>query len=222
MAPVHLRVAATQAPMSPRFVSTAVFPPPALDGSYHDDWGKGIIDLAACKVKVGHDPQNLYFTFAVTDDGKAVPPANVAGGKWAWKTRENRFLPRGESNTVMIEIRPDPAHKERQFAILVNASGETLTAAYGDPAIADPRAWQSGAQTSVKEASDRSWSGIVAIPWDALGLKLHPGMEIEADISHWRAGTGVRYWSLSSDTREAAQQPGPAKERFGTITFPEH
>jgi hypothetical protein len=219
MAPSRFRMS-TQRPMAPRFSSSAVFPPPAIDGTYHDDWGNGAIDLGASKVKVGHDPQNLYLSFAGTD-GKVVPPSQVDGGKWAWKSNENRWLPREESNTVMIEIQPDPANEMRQFAILINASGKAVTAAYGDPAIADPRAWQGGVRSAVKRVNENGWSGSVAIPWEALRVKLSPGMEIKADISHYRAGMGVRYWSLPSDNGEAAQQPAPAKKQFGIITFPE-
>ena len=58
--------------MAQQFHSTAIFPAPALDGKFGDHWSRAVVTPAedkadaadsALRVKVAHDPQNLYFTF---------------------------------------------------------------------------------------------------------------------------------------------------------------
>jgi hypothetical protein len=214
MAPALGRLAVERS-LPPRFTSVALFPAPPIDGRHHEYWGNAFIGLGKCNVRVGHDPQNLYFSFGVTGKATDAPPPKAGGRAAGPKPSGVRLLPDEDEEAVLIEIQPDAANVSRRVAILLNRSGETKTAIPGDPA-ADGLASGNGAHAAVKSDDPGNWSGSVAIPWQSLGIKLMPGMEIRVAISLWEPGKDPLYWS----SRPVNQKP--TGETAGVISFPEH
>jgi hypothetical protein len=214
----------------PQFQSSAVFPAPPLDARFQEDLKGGSLTLVdpttgrpavpATTVKIAHDAQHLYLTFKATEDGAAPLPA-AGDGKgynnsgWTWLDKELRRHPLSASNTLLIQLQPDPAKPERQASILVNASGKTLAALYGEPKLSDPAKWESGVKASTQIAAG-GWTGTVVIPWKPLGLQLSPGMEIKANVTRFRPGKEPTMWS-----RGPSSKPSLGHSHLGSIYFPE-
>jgi hypothetical protein len=181
---VHRKRLSAEAPVAQQFHSTAIFPAPALDGKFGDHWSRAVITPAedkadaaasALRVKVTHDPQNLYYTFRNGAAGEAKD-ADAAGFR--------------------LTIQPDPGAK-KYLTLTIRASGRSTSTRRG--ADGAQEAWTSEARVAVQTAAD-GWTGTVAIPWGLLGLKLHPGMKInvriaglsqEKETAVWPAGAGV-------------------------------
>ncbi|MBT4820890.1 MAG: DUF4838 domain-containing protein, partial [Lentisphaerae bacterium] len=216
--PVYMRVVGADQPPLPQFTSSAVFPPPPIDGTYHSEWGGAAVDLVRARVKIAHDPQSLYLTFEAKEDGTAPLPSELDGRDWFWAGRDRWYLPRGASNSIMLEIQPDPSNATRHFSLLVNVSGQCLDAFYGDLDLTNPRDWKSDVRAATTVNED-GWTGTVAIPWKSLGLRLRAGTQIRANISHWRAGKATTYWSPLPAGWDHAQRRDCSRERFGIISF---
>ena len=208
-----------------QFQSSAVFPAPPLDARFQEEWKGGNFTLSdattgrtavpATTVKVAHDAQHLYLTFKATEDGTAPLPAPLDGKGWTWADKNRRYLPLGASNSLLIQLEPDPAKPERQASILVNASGKTFAALYGDPTLTEPARWESGVKASTQIAAG-GWTGTIIIPWKSLGLQLSPGMEIKANVTRFRAGKEPTMWSSGPTPK-----PKPGHQHFGSLFFPE-
>jgi hypothetical protein len=222
--PVRVGLPTLGAP--PQFQSATLFPAPEILGTFQEGWSESAITLRGpdgqtaspgTQVLVGHDPQNLYLTFRAEEDGSAPLPSEADGKSWFWGGVGGRSLPRSSSNTLMIEIQPDPA-VDRSAAILINASGAHLDFLYGDPAVENPRQWQSKARVAVA-VDDKGWSGTVAIPWSSLGVNLHAGLAVKANITRVRSGQANSAWSPLPPTWNAATAADRGRERFGTLHF---
>jgi len=208
-----------------QFQSSAVFPAPSLDARFHEDWKGGNLTLSdattgrtavpATIVKVAHDAQHLYLTFKANEDGTAPLPAALDGKGWTWADKNRRYLPLGASNSLLIQLQPDPAKPERHAAVMVNASGQAFAALYGDPKLTYPAKWKSGVKASTQIAAD-GWTGTIIIPWKSLGLQLSPGMEIKANITRFRGGKEPTMWSSGPTPK-----PKPGHQHFGSLFFPE-
>ena len=208
-----------------QFQSSAVFPAPPLDARFQEEWKGGNLTLSdattgrtavpATTVKVAHDAQHLYLTFKATEDGTAPLPAPLDGKGWTWADKNRRYLPLGASNSLLIQLQPDPAKAERHAAIMVNASGKTFAALYGDPTLTDPARWESGVKASTQIAAG-GWTGTIIIPWKSLGLQLSPGMEIKANVTRFRAGKEPTMWSSGPTPK-----PKPGHQHLGSLFFPE-
>jgi hypothetical protein len=208
-----------------QFQSSAVFPAPPLDARFQEEWKGGNFTLSdattgrtavpATTVKVAHDAQHLYLTFKATEDGTAPLPAPLDGKGWTWADKNRRYLPLGASNSLLIQLQPDPAKAERHAAIMVNASGKTFAALYGDPTLTDPARWESGVKASTQIAAG-GWTGTIIIPWKSLGLQLSPGMEIKANVTRFRAGKEPTMWSSGPTPK-----PKPGHQHLGSLFFPE-
>jgi hypothetical protein len=227
MAPVRSRLQPVESlGTPPQFQSATLFPAPEILGTFQDGWSGSAITLRgpdgqaaspATQVLVGHDPQNLYLTFRAEEDGSAPLPSEADGQSWLWGGVGGRSLPRNSSNTLMIEIQPDPA-VDRSVAILINASGAYLDLLHGDPAVENPRQWQSKARVAVA-VDDKGWSGTVAIPWSSLGVNLHASLALRANITRVRSGQANSAWSPLPPTWNAATAADRGRERFGTLHF---
>jgi hypothetical protein len=208
-----------------QFQSSAVFPAPPLDARFQEEWKGGNLTLSdattgrtavpSTTVKVAHDAQHLYLNFKATEDGTAPLPAAVDGKAWTWADKNRRYLPLGASNSLLIQLQPDPAKAERQAAIMVNASGKTFAALYGDPKVTDPAKWESGVKAATQIAAG-GWTGTIIIPWKSLGLQLSPGMEIKANVTRFRAGKEPTMWSSGPTPK-----PKPGHQHLGSLFFPE-
>jgi hypothetical protein len=189
---VHRKRLSAEASVAQQFNSSAIFPAPALDGKFGDHWSRAVItplpDKAggadsAVRVKIAHDPQNLYFTFRIGAAGVAKD-ADAAG--------------------LRLTIQPDPGVK-KVLTLTIRASGRsesTRPAADGAE-----EAWTSAARVAVQAAAD-DWTGTVAIPWGSLGLKLHPGMKINVRIVGLRDRKETAVWPVGAGIERSLERFG--------------
>jgi hypothetical protein len=71
------------------------------------------------------------------------------------------------------------------------------------------------------KVTNAGWSGMVAIPWESLGIKPIPGMSIKANFFRYRPETKRATWSPSPPAWTSKMELERGTERFGTISFPE-
>jgi len=181
---VHRNRLSAEAPVAQQFNSTAIFPAPALDGKFGDHWSRAFITPAAngpgaadsaVRLKVAHDPQNVYFTFRAITAG-VEKNADAAGFR--------------------LIIQPDPGAK-KVLTLTIRASGRSTNTRRGTDGAEE--AWNSQSRVAVQTTAE-GWTCTVAVPWDSFGLKLHPGMQINLRIAGlneeketfiWPAGAGM-------------------------------
>lgn len=224
--PVRLFVPGADHRRPPQLHSLAIFPAPAIDGSYQAHWGgatlhlldrEGKAAIPATLAKVAHDPQHLYFTFRAEEDGTAPLPAERDGTSWHWRDGFGYHRPRGASNTFEIQLRPDP--EQEAFAqILINAGGGVFDAFYHHPDHANPADWNSGAAVQVQLA-EHVWTATIAIPWESLGLRLRPGLEIKANLFRTRAEAGTTAWSPAPPTWDSNAIWQRGRDVHGSLAF---
>jgi hypothetical protein len=168
-------------------------------------------------VKVAHDPKFLYVAFQCEEDD---PKKAASGGMekgWTWKNG-NLTRPRPANNTFEILLQPDA--KSNAFAsVMVNAGGGSATFFAKHPDFPNPGDWRPG-QVVATKVTNAGWSGMVAIPWESLGIKPIPGMSIKANFFRYRPETKRATWSPSPPAWTSKMELERGTERFGTISFP--
>ena len=225
--PVQLvAIVAGDAP-PPLLRSSAIFPAPKIEGGLPTDWPSaefrlhdtdGSVASPATRVKVAHDPKFLYVAFQCEEDD---PKKAASGGMekgWTWKNG-NLTRPRPANNTFEILLQPDA--KSNAFAsVMVNAGGGSATFFAKHPDFPNPGDWRPG-QVVATKVTNAGWSGMVAIPWESLGIKPIPGMSIKANFFRYRPETKRATWSPSPPAWTSKMELERGTERFGTISFPE-
>ncbi len=179
---VHRKRLSAEAPVAQQFNSTAIFPAPALDGKFGDHWSRASITLAAngagaadsaVRLKVAHDPQNVYFTFRAITAG-VEKNADAAGFR--------------------LSIQAEPGAM-KVLTLTIGASGRSMSTSRGPNGVEE--AWTSEARVAIQTMTD-DWTGTVAIPWGSLGLKLHPGLKINVRIAGFRDGKESAVWPVGA------------------------
>jgi hypothetical protein len=166
-------------------------------------------------LKVAHDDRRLY-----------IGIRNVEGHMSALRTkiqeRDGKNVWKDDCNEIFVQ--PDPG-KSVIYHLVVNADGVLWDgihrAAKAGGAFSTSTDWDSKAEFVVRKHA-KNWTLEMAIPWDSLGVKLYPGMQVKANFYRRRCAHPtirpiVTAWSPLAQFGEKHLAPS----RFGSIHFDE-